>query len=246
MVVASRRPPRASLGTRRRRSGLLVAAGTSSPAAASARSSSSDGGGGEDDSSAGRGRPSRARAALEPGQRLAAGELLEEVLDQVLLRQPLDQLDLLERDRGLVGRARARSTSDVPVARSPSSSSLARAARRRTPSGRCARARARARRGRSRGAAPALRADGRAQVQHLGGGVEQVEGARLSAQELPRARGDGRKHGVERLARARISPSSVRCSSSSTRRRISSVEAGVLDRAGDERRARDEPPPRPR
>ena len=38
---------------------------------------------------------------------VAAGELLEEVLDQVLLRQPLDQLDLLDRHRGLVrGRAR--------------------------------------------------------------------------------------------------------------------------------------------
>jgi hypothetical protein len=42
--------------------------------------------------------------ALELGDRpLAAGELLEEVLDEVLLCQPLDQLDLLERDGGLIG-----------------------------------------------------------------------------------------------------------------------------------------------
>jgi hypothetical protein len=42
-------------------------------------------------------------AALEPRDRLPARQLLEEVLDQVLLREPLDQLDLLDRHRGLVG-----------------------------------------------------------------------------------------------------------------------------------------------
>ena len=41
--------------------------------------------------------------ALEPWDRLPAGELLEEVLDEVLLRQSLDQLDLLDRHGDLVG-----------------------------------------------------------------------------------------------------------------------------------------------
>ena len=39
---------------------------------------------------------------LDVAERGAAGELLEEVLDQVLLREALDQLDLLDRDSRLV------------------------------------------------------------------------------------------------------------------------------------------------
>src|SRR5262249_14596706 len=46
--------------------------------------------------------PEPRRPLLEAAQHLAAGELLEEVLDQVLLGQALDQLDLLDRDGGLV------------------------------------------------------------------------------------------------------------------------------------------------
>jgi len=42
-------------------------------------------------------------SALDVAERGASGELLEEVLDQVLLREPLDQFDLLDRDGGLIG-----------------------------------------------------------------------------------------------------------------------------------------------
>ena len=72
-------------------------------------------------------------------------------------------------------------------------------------------------------------------------GVEQVEVARLRAQ---RARARARRPPAARSssvsARASVSASSVRCSSSSTRCTHLLVEARVLDRPGDERRARDE------
>src|SRR5207245_4484094 len=51
---------------------------------------------------------------------LPAGELLEEILDQVLLRQPFDQLDLLDRERRLVGdRAGEIELARVPGAEEP-------------------------------------------------------------------------------------------------------------------------------
>ena len=165
------------------------------------------------------------RPALEPGERLAAGELLEEVLDQVLLGQALDQLDLLERDGGLVGDgAREVDLRTCPSATSrPSSSSFA-------TSGTATRGRA--------AAAGELRAElGEAD---LGAGLAGARrgGAQVRAPRTPgRAgrRGRPRRAGASARARRRraaarrasrprrsISPSSVSCSSSSTRRRISS------------------------
>ncbi len=46
--------------------------------------------------------PEACRAPLQIAEDGASGQLLEEVLDEVLLRQPIDQLDLLDRDSGLV------------------------------------------------------------------------------------------------------------------------------------------------
>ena len=210
-----------------------------------ARSSwSSAGRGGEDDVPLVEVAAQPGGAALESRERLAAGELLEEVLDQVLLGQALDQLDLLERDRGLVGDG----ASEVDLAtcpsaaRSPSSSSFA-------TSGTATEAGAAAagelgpelgeadrRRGRRR--RPARR---RARCSTSRAGVEQVDVARLGAREAS--------------ARARRRPE-ARCRASPLGRGVSPelgevlelvdapahllVEARVLDRPGDERGARDE------
>ena len=76
-----------------------------------------------------RSEPQARRATLQLGPALAGrSELLEEVLDQVLLGEPGDQLHLLDADSRLIGEAaRARSTSGrcPPRRASPSSSSPA-------------------------------------------------------------------------------------------------------------------------
>ena len=96
--------------------------------------------------------------------------------------------------------ARARSTSEVPsAARRPSSSSFATSGTA-TDAERPLRASSGPSSDRpiSRGRLGARRR-GCAQVEHLGRGVEQVEVARLGAQELARARRDRREHRFERL-----------------------------------------------
>ena len=230
-----------SLGTRRSARVSSSRRSTSEPGtAASARSGSSDGG--EAASTTQRWSRSHPSLAARPSSQAAtrrARACSKKSLIRFFSVSRSIRLDLLERDGGLVGfAARARSTSDVPVAaRSPSSSSLA------TSGGDGRRAAA------ARGSGPAreddLAACRRLRARTPAGAAPRRRGragrgARLGAQELPRPRGDGRKHGVERLGARQDLPELGQVLELVDAASHLLVESGVLDRAGDERRARDE------
>ncbi len=181
------------------------------------------------------------RPALEPGERLPAGELLEEVLDQVLLGQALDQLDLLERDRGLVGHG----AREVDLGGAGGGEEAEQLVIRHERHGHRRGSAAAGELGpelreANLGTRVAGRGRGGAQVQHLGRRIEQVDVAGLGAQELSRARGDRGKHGAERLGAGQELAELGQVLELVHPAAHLLVEARVLDRPGDERSARDE------
>ncbi len=180
-------------------------------------------------------------AALEPGQRLAPGELLEEVLDQVLLREALDEVDLLQRDRCLV-RDGAGEVDLRRAGRGQEAEELVVGDER---DGHGRRTAAAGKFWAQLGEADlrpgvAWARGGRAQVQHLGSRVEQVQVARAGAQELPRAGSNGREQGIERLR-----PCQGLAQLGEVLELVDAaphffVQTRVLDGARDERGARDQ------
>ena len=146
-------------------------------------------------------------SSLDGAEDVAACELFEEVLDQVLLREPLDQLDLLDRDGGLVrgcagevdlgGPVRADEPEELVVG-DDGDGHACRAAT-------------------SRDLGPELgEADGgtrrlaggrrRAQAELLRPSVEEIDMARAAAQEAASALGHGGEDIAERAAPGPVSP----------------------------------------
>ncbi len=169
------------------------------------------------------------------------GELLEEVLDQVLLGETLEHLDLLDRDSRLIGdRARevelAGSLGDERTDQLVSGDERDRHARGPAPPSYFRSELAEA----DRCGLIALRRLGKAAKQPVLLGIAEIETDGVGAEQLPRSSHELRPEHVERLRRGnRLGELGELLELAHALPRLV-VELRVLDRTGDERRARDE------